>query len=173
METKHFPFSLTVMPRLHSHFNQSGCGLHPNLHKHRSDNRLILSQRIPSDHRVDVGSDECEVLTVCNVSSLQICVHVLKEKKCHYIGNCSFAHSQEEKELWTYMKNTGCEASHLFQFLTYMYTLVKFSEKKTKTNNKQTKKKTTTAFPKIHRAVHCFTMRKLGIQPRVSKLLHL
>ncbi|XP_026783008.3 zinc finger CCCH-type containing 7Ba isoform X2 [Pangasianodon hypophthalmus] len=36
-----------------------------------------------------------------------ICVHVLKEKKCHYIGNCSFAHSLEEKELWTYMKNTG------------------------------------------------------------------
>ncbi|KAF5905994.1 zinc finger CCCH domain-containing protein 7B-like isoform X1 [Clarias magur] len=36
-----------------------------------------------------------------------ICVHVLKEKKCHYIGNCSFAHSLEEQELWTYMKNTG------------------------------------------------------------------
>ncbi|XP_047671720.1 zinc finger CCCH-type containing 7Ba isoform X2 [Tachysurus fulvidraco] len=36
-----------------------------------------------------------------------ICVHVLKEKKCNYIGNCSFAHSLEEKELWTYMKNTG------------------------------------------------------------------
>uniref|UniRef100_A0A8B9KBK8 Zinc finger CCCH-type containing 7Ba n=1 Tax=Astyanax mexicanus TaxID=7994 RepID=A0A8B9KBK8_ASTMX len=36
-----------------------------------------------------------------------ICVHVLKQKKCHYIGNCSFAHSPEERELWTYMKNTG------------------------------------------------------------------
>ncbi|XP_072531265.1 zinc finger CCCH-type containing 7Ba [Salminus brasiliensis] len=36
-----------------------------------------------------------------------ICVHMLKQKKCHYIGNCSFAHSPEEKELWTYMKNTG------------------------------------------------------------------
>ncbi|XP_066530794.1 zinc finger CCCH-type containing 7Ba isoform X2 [Hoplias malabaricus] len=36
-----------------------------------------------------------------------ICVHVLKQKKCNYIGNCSFAHSQEEKELWTYMKNSG------------------------------------------------------------------
>uniref|UniRef100_A0A673J5K9 Zinc finger CCCH domain-containing protein 7B-like n=1 Tax=Sinocyclocheilus rhinocerous TaxID=307959 RepID=A0A673J5K9_9TELE len=34
-----------------------------------------------------------------------ICVHVLKQRKCHYIGNCSFAHSQEEKDLWTYMKN--------------------------------------------------------------------
>uniref|UniRef100_A0A4W4HT91 C3H1-type domain-containing protein n=1 Tax=Electrophorus electricus TaxID=8005 RepID=A0A4W4HT91_ELEEL len=38
-----------------------------------------------------------------------ICVHVLKQKKCHYIGNCTFAHNPEEKELWTYMKNTGCE----------------------------------------------------------------
>ncbi|XP_076866310.1 zinc finger CCCH-type containing 7Ba [Brachyhypopomus gauderio] len=36
-----------------------------------------------------------------------ICVHMLKQKKCNYIGNCSFAHSPEEKELWTYMKNTG------------------------------------------------------------------
>ncbi|TSY41741.1 Hepatic leukemia factor [Bagarius yarrelli] len=36
-----------------------------------------------------------------------ICVHILKQKKCHYIGNCSFAHSLEEKELWTFMKNTG------------------------------------------------------------------
>ncbi|XP_073692616.1 zinc finger CCCH-type containing 7Ba [Garra rufa] len=36
-----------------------------------------------------------------------ICVHVLKQRKCHYIGNCSFAHSQEEKDLWTYMKNNG------------------------------------------------------------------
>ncbi|XP_036421907.1 zinc finger CCCH-type containing 7Ba isoform X2 [Colossoma macropomum] len=36
-----------------------------------------------------------------------ICVHVLKQKRCHYIGNCSFAHSHEERELWTYMKNTG------------------------------------------------------------------
>ncbi|KAL2100702.1 hypothetical protein ACEWY4_002463 [Coilia grayii] len=38
-----------------------------------------------------------------------ICNHVLKQRKCHYIGNCSFAHSQEEKELWTYMKSEGCE----------------------------------------------------------------
>ncbi|ROL41298.1 Zinc finger CCCH domain-containing protein 7B [Anabarilius grahami] len=36
-----------------------------------------------------------------------ICIHVLKQRKCHYIGNCTFAHSQEEKELWTYMKNNG------------------------------------------------------------------
>ncbi|XP_043082426.1 zinc finger CCCH-type containing 7Ba isoform X2 [Puntigrus tetrazona] len=37
----------------------------------------------------------------------EICVHVLKQRKCNYIGNCTFAHSQEEKDLWTYMKNNG------------------------------------------------------------------
>ncbi|KAL0992946.1 hypothetical protein UPYG_G00101340 [Umbra pygmaea] len=36
-----------------------------------------------------------------------ICAHVVKQKKCHYIGNCNFAHSEEEKEVWTYMKNNG------------------------------------------------------------------
>lgn len=36
-----------------------------------------------------------------------ICIHVLKQRKCNYIGNCSFAHSLEEKDLWTYMKNNG------------------------------------------------------------------
>ncbi|XP_078140633.1 zinc finger CCCH domain-containing protein 7B-like [Centroberyx gerrardi] len=34
-----------------------------------------------------------------------ICTQILKKKKCTYTGNCTFAHSQEEKELWTYMKN--------------------------------------------------------------------
>uniref|UniRef100_A0AAZ3REG4 C3H1-type domain-containing protein n=1 Tax=Oncorhynchus tshawytscha TaxID=74940 RepID=A0AAZ3REG4_ONCTS len=36
-----------------------------------------------------------------------ICAHVVKQKKCHYIGNCAFAHSEEEKQVWTYMKNNG------------------------------------------------------------------
>uniref|UniRef100_A0A674BJ36 Zinc finger CCCH-type containing 7Ba n=1 Tax=Salmo trutta TaxID=8032 RepID=A0A674BJ36_SALTR len=36
-----------------------------------------------------------------------ICAHVVKQKKCHYIGNCDFAHSEEEKQVWTYMKNNG------------------------------------------------------------------
>ncbi|XP_051994510.1 zinc finger CCCH-type containing 7Ba isoform X1 [Xyrauchen texanus] len=36
-----------------------------------------------------------------------ICVHVMNQRKCHYIGNCTFAHSQEEKDLWTYMKDNG------------------------------------------------------------------
>ncbi|KAJ7992594.1 hypothetical protein DPEC_G00280310 [Dallia pectoralis] len=36
-----------------------------------------------------------------------ICAHVMKQKKCHFIGNCTFAHSEEEKDVWTYMKNNG------------------------------------------------------------------
>ncbi|KAM6957861.1 zinc finger CCCH domain-containing protein 7B-like [Aplochiton taeniatus] len=35
----------------------------------------------------------------------EICGHILKQRKCTYIGNCSFAHSEEERGLWTYMKN--------------------------------------------------------------------
>ncbi|KAM9324521.1 zinc finger CCCH domain-containing protein 7B [Gastrophryne carolinensis] len=34
----------------------------------------------------------------------EICVHVQKGKKCQYIGNCSFAHNTEEKDVWTYMR---------------------------------------------------------------------
>ncbi|XP_053577206.1 zinc finger CCCH domain-containing protein 7B [Bombina bombina] len=33
-----------------------------------------------------------------------ICVHVQNKKKCQYIGNCTFAHSTEEKDVWTFMK---------------------------------------------------------------------
>ncbi|XP_029363910.1 zinc finger CCCH domain-containing protein 7A-like isoform X2 [Echeneis naucrates] len=36
---------------------------------------------------------------------VQICPRVLDRKKCSYSANCTFAHSQEEKEMWTYMKN--------------------------------------------------------------------
>ncbi|XP_030649950.1 zinc finger CCCH-type containing 7Ba [Chanos chanos] len=42
-----------------------------------------------------------------NPQQYDICVHVLKQRKCHYIGNCTFAHSQEERDMWTYMKNNG------------------------------------------------------------------
>ncbi|TRY88385.1 hypothetical protein DNTS_018300 [Danionella cerebrum] len=45
-----------------------------------------------------------------------ICFHVLKQRRCHYNGNCSFAHSQEEKDLWTYMKNNGfSDVQQLFE----------------------------------------------------------
>ncbi|XP_019962418.1 zinc finger CCCH domain-containing protein 7B-like isoform X2 [Paralichthys olivaceus] len=35
----------------------------------------------------------------------EMCAQILKKKVCNYIGNCSFAHSQEEREIWTFMKN--------------------------------------------------------------------
>ncbi|XP_068108148.1 zinc finger CCCH domain-containing protein 7B isoform X2 [Hyperolius riggenbachi] len=34
----------------------------------------------------------------------EICVHVQNGRKCQYPGNCTFAHSNEEKDMWTYMK---------------------------------------------------------------------
>uniref|UniRef100_A0A672Z877 Zinc finger CCCH domain-containing protein 7B-like n=1 Tax=Sphaeramia orbicularis TaxID=375764 RepID=A0A672Z877_9TELE len=34
-----------------------------------------------------------------------ICTQILDKGKCNYIGNCTFAHSQEEKKMWMYMKN--------------------------------------------------------------------
>nr|XP_006636940.2 PREDICTED: zinc finger CCCH domain-containing protein 7B [Lepisosteus oculatus] len=42
-----------------------------------------------------------------NMQKQKMCVHVVKQKKCHYIGNCSFAHSPEERDVWTYMKNNS------------------------------------------------------------------
>uniref|UniRef100_A0A3P9IDV5 Zinc finger CCCH-type containing 7B n=1 Tax=Oryzias latipes TaxID=8090 RepID=A0A3P9IDV5_ORYLA len=34
-----------------------------------------------------------------------MCAQILEKRKCNYPGNCTFAHSQEEKEMWMYMKN--------------------------------------------------------------------
>ncbi|XP_069557431.1 zinc finger CCCH domain-containing protein 7B-like [Brachyistius frenatus] len=34
-----------------------------------------------------------------------MCTQILEKRKCSYTGNCTFAHSQEEKEMWMYMKN--------------------------------------------------------------------
>nr|XP_056722342.1 zinc finger CCCH domain-containing protein 7A [Euleptes europaea] len=38
-----------------------------------------------------------------------LCNHIASGKKCQYVGNCSFAHSPEEREMWTYMKETGIQ----------------------------------------------------------------
>ncbi|XP_034448955.1 zinc finger CCCH domain-containing protein 7B-like [Hippoglossus hippoglossus] len=39
----------------------------------------------------------------------EMCAQILKKKICNYIGNCSFAHSEEEREIWTYMKNNDLQ----------------------------------------------------------------
>ncbi|CAI9616346.1 unnamed protein product, partial [Staurois parvus] len=39
----------------------------------------------------------------------ELCHHIVTGKKCQFIGNCAFAHSQEEKEIWTYMKDLGIQ----------------------------------------------------------------
>lgn len=40
-------------------------------------------------------------------AQFEICMHVTAGKKCQYIGNCTFAHSIEERDLWTYMKENN------------------------------------------------------------------
>lgn len=45
------------------------------------------------------------------VVSPQICMHITAVKKCQYVGNCTFAHSVEERDLWTYMKENNSEFS--------------------------------------------------------------
>uniref|UniRef100_A0A8C5CQN4 Zinc finger CCCH-type containing 7A n=1 Tax=Gadus morhua TaxID=8049 RepID=A0A8C5CQN4_GADMO len=42
-------------------------------------------------------------------SQFEICMHVTAGKKCQYIGNCSFAHGTEERDLWTYMKENNIQ----------------------------------------------------------------
>nr|XP_033501674.1 zinc finger CCCH domain-containing protein 7B-like isoform X1 [Epinephelus lanceolatus] len=34
-----------------------------------------------------------------------ICTQILEKRKCNYSGNCTFAHSPEERDMWMYMKN--------------------------------------------------------------------
>nr|XP_033785295.1 zinc finger CCCH domain-containing protein 7B isoform X4 [Geotrypetes seraphini] len=33
-----------------------------------------------------------------------LCVHAQNNRKCQYVGNCTFAHSPEERDMWTFMK---------------------------------------------------------------------
>lgn len=34
-----------------------------------------------------------------------LCIHAQNGRKCQYVGNCSFAHSPEERDMWTFMKD--------------------------------------------------------------------
>ncbi|XP_019721974.1 zinc finger CCCH domain-containing protein 7A isoform X2 [Hippocampus comes] len=40
-------------------------------------------------------------------AQFEICMHVAAGKKCQYVGNCTFAHSTEERDLWTFMKENN------------------------------------------------------------------
>ncbi|XP_077414351.1 zinc finger CCCH domain-containing protein 7A isoform X2 [Vanacampus margaritifer] len=40
-------------------------------------------------------------------AQFEICMHVASGKKCQYVGNCTFAHSTEERDLWTFMKENN------------------------------------------------------------------
>lgn len=53
----------------------------------------------------------------------QLCNHVASGKKCQYVGNCSFAHSPEEREVWTYMKDNR---SKFVLFMSFGFCEVQF-----------------------------------------------
>ncbi|XP_077475382.1 zinc finger CCCH domain-containing protein 7A [Stigmatopora argus] len=40
-------------------------------------------------------------------AQFEICRHVAAGKKCQYIGICTFAHSTEERDFWTFMKENN------------------------------------------------------------------
>ncbi|XP_057717434.1 zinc finger CCCH domain-containing protein 7A isoform X2 [Corythoichthys intestinalis] len=49
-------------------------------------------------------------------AQFEICMHVAAGKKCQYIGNCTFAHSTEERDLWTFMKeNNIADSDQLYE----------------------------------------------------------
>lgn len=53
----------------------------------------------------------------------QLCNHIASGKKCQYVGNCSFAHSHEEREVWTYMKDNR---SKFVLFMSVVFCKVQF-----------------------------------------------
>lgn len=50
----------------------------------------------------------------------QLCIHAQNGRKCQYVGNCSFAHSPEERDMWTFMKENKSEWQAYPVFL-YLY----------------------------------------------------
>ncbi|CAH2306925.1 zinc finger CCCH domain-containing 7A [Pelobates cultripes] len=49
----------------------------------------------------------------------ELCNHIVTGKKCQFVGNCSFAHCPEEKDIWTYMKEHGIQdMEQLYENLT-------------------------------------------------------
>uniref|UniRef100_A0AAY4BMZ4 C3H1-type domain-containing protein n=1 Tax=Denticeps clupeoides TaxID=299321 RepID=A0AAY4BMZ4_9TELE len=84
-----------------------------------------------------------------------ICVHMLKQKKCHYIGNCSFAHSQEEKDMWTYMKNNGLRDMQQLYDMWLTITNQSHQLPPQPDEEKQITMPTDFAEPLVNRGFHC------------------
>uniref|UniRef100_A0A665SUK6 Zinc finger CCCH domain-containing protein 7A-like n=1 Tax=Echeneis naucrates TaxID=173247 RepID=A0A665SUK6_ECHNA len=70
-------------------------------HKWTKDRRVLLVKSLERSKWVQVRS----LPQTKRPAQYDICPRVLDRKKCSYSANCTFAHSQEEKEMWTYMKN--------------------------------------------------------------------
>uniref|UniRef100_A0A7N6BZM6 C3H1-type domain-containing protein n=1 Tax=Anabas testudineus TaxID=64144 RepID=A0A7N6BZM6_ANATE len=70
-------------------------------HAWTKDRRVLLVKSLERSKWVQVRP----LPQTKNPLQYDICTQMLDKKKCNYHGNCTFAHSQEEKEMWMYMKN--------------------------------------------------------------------
>lgn len=71
-------------------------------HEWTSDRRVLLVKSLERSKWVLVRPlPHCKNFP----SHYDICYQILNKGKCNFSGNCTFAHSKEEKEMWTYMKN--------------------------------------------------------------------
>ncbi|KAG9477093.1 hypothetical protein GDO78_002474 [Eleutherodactylus coqui] len=75
-------------------------------HTWTKDRQVVLV--MSSERKKWISIRPCPVKKPIPVQ-FELCHHILNGKKCQYIGNCAFAHSQEEKEIWTFMKDLGIQ----------------------------------------------------------------
>ncbi|KAM5148055.1 zinc finger CCCH domain-containing protein 7B-like [Mantella aurantiaca] len=93
----------------------------------------------------------------------EICVHVQNGKKCQYIGNCSFAHSTEEKDIWTYMKeNKVLDLQQLFDLCNKSNSTAEKPGKPTAGAQKDTEKQILmpTDYADLMAGFHCYLCGK-------------
>ncbi|KAF3700478.1 Zinc finger CCCH domain-containing protein 7B Rotavirus 'X'-associated non-structural protein [Channa argus] len=70
-------------------------------HPWTKDRRVLLVRSIERSKWIQVRPLPQSKFPV----EFEVCTQMLRRRKCDYSGNCTFAHSQEEKDMWMYMKN--------------------------------------------------------------------
>ncbi|XP_006867273.1 PREDICTED: zinc finger CCCH domain-containing protein 7A [Chrysochloris asiatica] len=91
-----------------------------------------------------------------------LCNHVASGKKCQYVGNCSFAHSPEEREVWTYMKENGIQDMEQFYELWLKSQKMEKSDDVASQSHKENGKQIhmPTDYAEVTVDFHCWMCRK-------------
>ncbi|XP_049759068.1 zinc finger CCCH domain-containing protein 7A isoform X3 [Loxodonta africana] len=91
-----------------------------------------------------------------------LCNHIASGKKCQYVGNCSFAHSPEEREVWTYMKENGIQDMEQFYELWLKSQKNEKSDDVASQSNKENGKQIhmPTDYAEVTVDFHCWMCRK-------------